>query len=327
MKPLLTTLLLSLFSLAHAQYLVKDDTWTLAEIGESYYDVEPAQIYQEVFGITGHHGVKGSTLSEIWFQQAGLSRPDGVDDLQISFFEKTDFGFYAVFDQKDFNIAAPRTVLALYDAKQKLTGQFLLSEAFAEGRVGDFRYVDDLFFLSLGNEEMRNASYLIYCFEIQADSILWKTDYEVCRGQFDVLDNYIVSGFGGSNTDDYVCLVDRQTGVTLDKAPVAFQPDYFEATRTQDTIYVVDYNMGIYRFLIQDSCVHVKSNGVRLRYGPSTSDKVFTDANGKSIYPSLGDNLAYLGESNDFYKVRYKQRELYISKRYSELRKSTPPKP
>ena len=64
-----------------------------------------------------------------------------------------------------------------------------------------------------------------------------------------------------------------------------------------------------------------------MRYGPSTSDKVFTDANGKSIYPSLGDNLAYLGESNDFYKVRYKQRELYISKRYSELRKSTPPKP
>ena len=331
MKPLLITLLLSVFSLAHAQYLVKDDTWTLDEIGEGYYDVETAQIYQEVFGITGYNGVKGSTLSEIWFQQAGLSRPDGVEDLQISFFEKTDFGFYAVFDQKDINIAAPRTVLALYNPDRKVTHQFLLSEAFAEGRLGDFRYVDGLFYLSLGNEEKRTESsydsFLIYCFDIQADSILWKTDFEICRGQFDVLDNYVVSGFGGSNINDYVCLIDRSTGTTLDKAPVAFQPEYFEATRTQDTIYVVDYNMRIYRFLLKDSCVRVKSNGVRLRYGPSTSDKVFTDANGKSIYPSSGDKLAYLGESNDFYKVRYKQHELYISKRYSELRKGTPPNP
>lgn len=327
MKPL-HSLLIALFLLtshiASAQFLVKDDFWTLEQIGEGYYDVEIATIYQQTFGITGQNHAKGNTLSEIGFREAGLTPPPEVGGLQVSFFSSTDFGYFAVFDEKDYDIFEPSTILVLYNKNKKPTRQYLLSDTFANGRVCDFRYADGLFFLALGNEncltEFGYMSYQIFCFDLQADRILWRTNYEVCRNQFDVLDKYLVSGFGGSDIDDYVYLIDRHTGVALDYVPTPTQPTYIEATRTQDTVYVVDYNSVIYRYLILDKCVHVTGSGVRLRRGPSTDHPIFSDADGRPIYPLAGDNLVYLGQSGDFYKVRFKKQELYISKRYSELR-------
>lgn len=318
------------FTIAQAQYLVKDDMWSQQQIIEGYYDVEPAVIYQNRFGITGQNAVKGSTLAEVWFRGGGLSRPEEVEGLQVSFYEKTDFGYYAVFDEKDYNVAEPKTILVIYNTNKKVTNKYLLSDAFANGRVCDFRYDNGLFFLALGNEARKTEfgyfSYQIYCFDIQGDRIVWKTDYEVCNKQFDVLHDYVVSGFGGTNREDYVILIDRATGVTLDKAQVATEPQYIEATRTQDTIYVVDYNSDVYRFLIKDRCVCVKGQGVRLRRGPSTSDEIFADENGKPIHPYYDDKLAYLGESGDFYKVRFMQQDLYISKRFSEICEGVPEK-
>ena len=326
MKPV-RSLLIAFFLLtspiASAQFLVKDDFWTLEQIGEGYYDVEIATIYQQTFGITGQNYVKGNTLSEIDFHQAGLTTPAEVDGFQLSFFQPTDFGYYALFDEKDY-IIEPSTILLLYNKEKKPTRQYLISDTFANGRVCNFRYADGLFFLALGNEnrltEFGYMSYQLFCFDLQADRILWRTNYEVCKNQFDLLDHYLVSGFGGSNIDDYVYLIDRRTGVALDYVPTPTQPTYIEATRTQDTVYVVDYNSVIYRYLILDRCVHVTGSGVRLRRGPSTSHEIFADADGRPIYPLAGDNLVYLGQSGDFYKVRFKKQELYISKRFAEFR-------
>ncbi len=327
MKPihfLLTALFLLSSPFASAQFLVKDDFWTLEQIGEGYYDVEPALIYQQTFGISGNNNVKGNALSEIGFREAGLASPVEVDGLQVSFFQPTDFGYYSIFDDKDYNIIEPTAILVLYNKEKKPTHQYLLSDTFANGRVCDFRYADGLFFLALGNEnrltEFGYMSYQLFCFDLQADRILWRTNYEVCKNQFDLLDHYLVSGFGGSNIDDYVYLIDRRTGVALDYVPTPTQPTYIEATRTQDTVYVVDYNSVIYRYLILDRCVHVTGSGVRLRRGPSTSHEIFADADGRPIYPLAGDNLVYLGQSGDFYKVRFKKQELYIAKRYTEFR-------
>ena len=322
--PLFIAFSLLTFSVASAQFLVKDDYWTLEQIGEGYYDVEPALVYQQTFGISGHNNVKGNILSENGFREAGLTPPSEVNGLQVSFFQPTDFGYYAVFDEKDSNVIEPTTILVLYNKEKKPTHQYLISDAFGNGRVCDFRYADGLFFLALGNEnrltEFGYMSYQLFCFDLQADRILWRSNYEVCNSQFDLLDKYLVSGFGGSNISDYVYLIDRRTGVALDYVPTPSQPEYIEATPTQDTVYVVDYNSVIYRYLILDRCVRVTGNGVRLRRGPSTSHEIFADDKGHPIYPLAGDNLVYLGQSGDFYKVRFKKQELYISKRYSELR-------
>lgn len=310
--------------IASAQFLVKDDFWILEQIGEGYYDVEMSVIYQQTFGISGRNHIKGNNFSEIGFREAGLTAPSEVNGLQVSFFQQTDFGYYAIFDEKDYNIVEPATILVIYNKEKKPTHQYLISDAFGNGRVCDFRYSDGLFYLALGNEnrltEFGYMSYQLFCFDIQADRILWRTNYEVCNNQFDLLDKYLISGFGGSGISDYVYLIDRSTGVALDYVPTPSQPEYIEATRTQDTVYVVDYNSVIYRYLILNRCVHVTGNGVRLRRGPSTNHEIFADAKGLPIYPLAGDNLVYLGQSGDFYKVRFKKQELYISKRYSELR-------
>lgn len=325
MKPLSFLLIFLLATpIALAQYLVKDDYWTLQQIGEGYYDVEISTVYQQKFGISGQNQVKGNALSEISFREAGLTPPSEVEGLQVSFFQPTDFGYYAIFDEKDYNILEPTTILVIYNKEKTPIGQYLISDAFGNGRVCDFRYSDGLFYLALGNEnrltEFGYMSYQIFCFDLQSDRILWRTNYEVCKNQFDLLDKYLVSGFGGTDIPDFVYLIDRPTGVALDYVPMPSQPMYIEATRTQDTVYVVDYNSVIYRYLILDRCVHVVSSGVRLRRGPSTSHEIFSDAQGRPIYPIAGDNLVYLGQSGDFYKVRFKQQELYISKRYTELR-------
>ncbi len=315
---------------ANAQYLVKDDYWTREQICEDYSDVETAVIYENRFGITGQNYIKGNALAEKWFQGAGLTAPDEVAGLVIRFYEKTDFGYYAVFDEKDYNITEPKTVLVVYNDQKNVIHQYLLSDAFANGRVKDFRYDGGHFFLALGDENKKTEfgyySYQLFCFDTQADRIVWRTDFEVCSQQFDVIRDYVVTGFGGTGIKDYLCLIDRSTGVTLDRAPMPTAPQYIEAVRTQDTIYVEDYNSNVYRYLIKDRCVEVRGRGVRLRRGPSTSDEIFADQKGKPIYPSYGDHLAYLGESGDFYKVRFNQQELYISKRFAKYVEGMPEK-
>ena len=72
--------------------------------------------------------------------------------------------------------------------------------------------------------------------------------------------------------------------------------------------------------VIHGPVVVVNGVSVRLRWGPSLDASVFTNGQGKPIYPSKGSQLTYLGESGNWYKVRYKGNELYISKSYSYLR-------
>ena len=329
MKPLLSALFLFSMSVAaSAQFLVKDESWTLDQIAEGYYDVEKAQVFHERFGITGRNGVPDSALSGQRFQELGLEAPGDVSGLQVIFCGATDEGYYAVFDEPDYNITEPRTVLVIYNAARRAVHQYLLSEALDQGRILDFRSDRGLFFLAMGNEGRRTRSgcnsYQLFCFDIGADSIVWQSDYEVCRGQFELLDRHLVAGYGGEGISDRVCLIDRLTGATLQRAPLPSQPVYIEATASQDTVYVSDYTGAVHRFLICDRCVRVMGRSVRLRRGPSTDDAVFTDARGKTIYPRQGDMLAYLGQAGDFYKVRFRQQELYISRRYSELLEVAP---
>ena len=68
------------------------------------------------------------------------------------------------------------------------------------------------------------------------------------------------------------------------------------------------------------SVVVVDGVNVRLRWGPSLNAAIYTNNHGKPIYPSNGSRLTYLGQSGNWYKVRYGGKVLYISKDYSYLR-------
>ncbi len=59
---------------------------------------------------------------------------------------------------------------------------------------------------------------------------------------------------------------------------------------------------------------------VRLRFSPSTSGKVLTDAGNKPVYPAKGDTFKYLGTEGSFYKIDYYNNVMYISRDYCHLK-------
>ena len=68
------------------------------------------------------------------------------------------------------------------------------------------------------------------------------------------------------------------------------------------------------------SVVVVNGTHVRLRWGPSLNASIYSNGYGTPIYPARGARLTYLGQSGNWYKVRYNGNVLYISKDYSYLR-------
>ena len=71
-----------------------------------------------------------------------------------------------------------------------------------------------------------------------------------------------------------------------------------------------------------DSGMRVIVDGVhvRLRWGPSTDAAIYSNSHGHAIYPRKGQSLTYLETVGDWYKVKYKGHELYISSDFCYLR-------
>ena len=69
-----------------------------------------------------------------------------------------------------------------------------------------------------------------------------------------------------------------------------------------------------YSHAVNRSVVIVDGVNVRLRKSPSLNNSNIIIA---PIHPDNGEQLEYLGETSDFYKVRYKSYEAYISKQFS----------
>ncbi len=64
--------------------------------------------------------------------------------------------------------------------------------------------------------------------------------------------------------------------------------------------------------------VQVTGVNVRLRKSPEMSDgNIIKKADGTNLHPNKGDVLECLGESGDFYRVKYKGEEAYISKKFA----------
>ena len=61
----------------------------------------------------------------------------------------------------------------------------------------------------------------------------------------------------------------------------------------------------------------VTGDKVRVRKGPGLDYDPVTDASGKNIHPEKGDVLEYLGEAPEFYRVRFRGYECWISKQFA----------
>lgn len=61
----------------------------------------------------------------------------------------------------------------------------------------------------------------------------------------------------------------------------------------------------------------VTGTNVRVRKGPGLDYEAITDNNGKNIHPDKGQRLEYLGEEEEFYRVRFKGYDCWISKQFA----------
>ena len=66
---------------------------------------------------------------------------------------------------------------------------------------------------------------------------------------FKIVRDTIICGYGFTAEDDFIYLLDRYTGETVDKIKVNSGPDQFEIV--DDTLYVATYNTA-YTFRIQE---------------------------------------------------------------------------
>jgi hypothetical protein len=81
----------------------------------------------------------------------------------------------------------------------------------------------------------------ITALDLETLGILWRSEPLVANSEnFLIIGDTIVSGYGFTNEDDYICLLDRLTGETLERIPVPSAPEYFY--RDGDRLFVRCYD-------------------------------------------------------------------------------------
>jgi hypothetical protein len=93
--------------------------------------------------------------------------------------------------------------------------------------------------------------YSNYMVAIQPEDgyVLWRSDPLVCNSDnFQIIKDSIVCGYGFTDEPDYIYLLDRFTGQTMDKIKVNTAADQFEVV--DDTLFVATYNTA-YEFQIE----------------------------------------------------------------------------
>ncbi len=319
-------LLLLLFlcpTLASAQVLVKDHILHPKQFNEGYYDVEPDFVFRNEFNMEFQHCLN-EYAARYQFEQMELKLPEGYAIEQIMFFGHHDNGQYAV-TIKTFDDGSADYVLHMYNNLDRCYSSVNLSDKFQRfSRITHFTYFRGLFYFNMeaidgivGDVE-HTCFYYIYCYNPETENIIWETESETSRGEFLITDNYIFAGFGGDNSNDFVTLLNRENGINMCMAPMPTQPT--ATGMAGDTIYFQDYQGELYRYLVQPRGVRVTGKGVRLRRGPGTNYEIFSDPfTGKTVYPLENDILAYVGETSEWYQVRFMGENLYISKQFSTL--------
>lgn len=319
----LVSLLVFIPSLVSAQVLVKDHVSHPKQFNEGYYDVEPDFVYKNEFRVEFQHCLN-EFAARYQFKEMELKLPEGYNVEQIMFFGHHDNGQYAV-TIKEFDDGSADYVLHMFNNMDRCYSSVNLSDQFQRfSRITHFVYYRGLFYFNMeaidgqvGDVE-HTCFYYVYCYNPETERIIWESESETSRGEFLITDDYIFAGFGGDNCNDFITLLSRDNGRNLCMAPMPTQPT--AVGLAGDSIYFTDYQGEMYRFLVQPRGVKVTGKGVRLRRGPGTNYDIFADPfTGKTVYPLENDVLAYAGETDEWYQVRFMGENLYISKQFSML--------
>ncbi len=113
------------------------------------------------------------------------------------------------------------------------------------------KIVDDTLYIEISHwgyasEEPDNA--YIVAIDLKTNEVIFRSEPLVANGfNFQIIDDTIICGYGFTSEPDYIYLLDRYDGKTVDKIPVKSAPYQFEVV--DDTLYVATYNTA-YEFKI-----------------------------------------------------------------------------
>lgn len=166
---------------------------------------------------------------------------------------------------------------------------------------------------TLGYESVASSGLVTYTYNDANELVSTHTEYDAEGNEGIVDETYTII-----RRDSYGNWIER-SGVRTEQEKIdgklgePTRDEFFEC-RCIEYYQPGEKSYSTERFIIP---VTVKGTNVRLRLGPSTDSPIYAE-NGKTVYPAKGEKLIYLGETDDFYRVKYKGAEVYISKQFSE---------
>lgn len=183
----------------------------------------------------------------VWFDEIGVLQPDRND------FSDQSFEYLLTGDEEYYPYMIDVIDLGDYKTKARLD--------FSNHRYADNALPEDLYFVDEAvkwavsdgftlyvsiahNTYASSASHNAYvmALDMQNDyKVLWKSQPLVANSvNFEVIDDFIVCGYGFTAEDDYLYILDRYTGQELERIPLKSKAYYiFEI---DDKLYVRTYN-------------------------------------------------------------------------------------
>lgn len=183
----------------------------------------------------------------VWFDEIGILQPDRND------FSDQSFEYLLTGDEEYYPYMIDVIDLGDYKTKARLD--------FSNHRYADNALPEDLYFVDEAvkwavsdgftlyvsiahNTYASSASHNAYvmALDMQNDyKVLWKSQPLVANSvNFEVIDDFIVCGYGFTAEDDYLYILDRYTGQELERIPLKSKAYYiFEI---DDKLYVRTYN-------------------------------------------------------------------------------------
>lgn len=193
------------------------------------------------------------TDTDIWAQKNELSIP------QIPYCDETYF-----YDYPGEPYAATELLIRDVSDDEKIyTIDFTdfsmpdeYNEEYAEFLNESIRYAmiqDQVLYVATGHntysEWAPHTGYMT-AVDLERGEVLWKSEPQTCNSHnFEIIGDSIVCGYGFTNENDYLYVLNKTDGRRIERIPVVSAVDYI--VRKDDTLYVRTYNTD-YEFSVLD---------------------------------------------------------------------------
>lgn len=201
-----------------------------------------------------------SREKDLWFTENGLERPQFPYSDETYHYELTDGLFLRVSDA--------------------VTGKMRAELDFSEFQYADdyqeeyFAYVDQHIFYAKAENEILYVAIAhntyadfsphtgyIMALDLDDGHVIWKSEPLMSNANsFVVAENEIICGYGFTNEEDFLNVLDKQTGKVVLQIPLDSKPDYI--IRKDDILYVQTYNENYAFEIMRESAAEQEKSDV-----------------------------------------------------------------